>query len=37
MILVGPVLTAEDFANSKLYDPEFSHRFRRAARKETAT
>jgi len=30
MILVGHVLTAEDFANSKLYDPEFSHKFRRA-------
>ena len=32
MILVGRVLTATDFANSKLYDPEFSHRFRRAAK-----
>ena len=30
MILVGRVLTATDFADSKLYDPEFSHRFRRA-------
>jgi precorrin-4/cobalt-precorrin-4 C11-methyltransferase len=30
MILVGRVLTSTDFANSKLYDPEFSHRFRRA-------
>ncbi|HWL84914.1 MAG TPA: hypothetical protein VNO21_03890, partial [Polyangiaceae bacterium] len=30
MIVVGRVLTAEHFANSKLYDPEFSHRFRRA-------
>src|SRR5215467_3538279 len=29
MILVGRVLTSTDFANSKLYDPEFSHRFRR--------
>lgn len=34
MILVGRVLTATDFANSKLYDPEFSHRFRRAAKPE---
>ncbi|WP_394825087.1 precorrin-4 C(11)-methyltransferase [Pendulispora albinea] len=32
MILVGHVLTSTDFANSKLYDPEFSHRFRRAVR-----
>jgi precorrin-4/cobalt-precorrin-4 C11-methyltransferase len=32
MILVGRVLTATDFANSKLYDPEFSHRFRRAVK-----
>ncbi len=32
MILVGHVLTATDFANSKLYDPEFSHRFRRAVK-----
>lgn len=32
MILVGRVLTASDFANSKLYDPDFSHRFRRAER-----
>ncbi|GAC1551998.1 MAG: precorrin-4 C(11)-methyltransferase [Polyangiales bacterium] len=30
MILVGHVLTSSDFANSKLYDPEFSHRYRRA-------
>jgi precorrin-4/cobalt-precorrin-4 C11-methyltransferase len=29
MILVGRVLTATDFASSKLYDPTFSHRFRR--------
>jgi len=28
MILVGRVLTATDFANSRLYDPEFTHRFR---------
>lgn len=31
MILVGPVLTATEFANSKLYDPEFTHRFRKGA------
>jgi precorrin-4/cobalt-precorrin-4 C11-methyltransferase len=30
MIIVGRVLTAEDFASSKLYDPEFSHGYRRA-------
>jgi precorrin-4/cobalt-precorrin-4 C11-methyltransferase len=30
MILVGRVLTAEDFADSKLYDPTFSHGYRRA-------
>jgi len=30
MVLVGRVLTSSDFANSRLYDPEFSHRFRRA-------
>lgn len=36
MILVGRVLTAADFANSKLYDPQFSHRFRRAAKAVTA-
>ena len=30
MILVGRVLTATDFANSRLYDPDFSHGFRRA-------
>jgi precorrin-4 C11-methyltransferase len=32
MVLVGRVLTAEDFANSRLYDPDFSHRFRRAGK-----
>jgi len=32
MILVGRVLTSNDFANSRLYDPEFSHGFRRAKR-----
>lgn len=29
MVLIGPVLTATEFANSKLYDPEFTHRFRK--------
>ncbi|KYF60016.1 precorrin-4 C(11)-methyltransferase, partial [Sorangium cellulosum] len=29
MILVGRVLTSTDFADSRLYDPEFSHRFRK--------
>jgi precorrin-4/cobalt-precorrin-4 C11-methyltransferase len=24
------VLTSTDFANSRLYDPDFSHRFRKA-------
>ncbi|WP_394845588.1 precorrin-4 C(11)-methyltransferase [Pendulispora brunnea] len=37
MILVGHVLTATHFANSKLYDPEFSHRFRRAVRPPRTT
>ena len=30
MILVGRVLTATDFADSRLYDPSFSHRYRKA-------
>lgn len=30
IVLVGRVLTSNDFANSRLYDPEFSHRFRKA-------
>jgi precorrin-4/cobalt-precorrin-4 C11-methyltransferase len=34
MILVGRVLTATDFADSRLYDPSFSHRYRRARRTE---
>jgi precorrin-4/cobalt-precorrin-4 C11-methyltransferase len=29
IILVGRVLTSSDFANSRLYDPEFTHRFRK--------
>jgi len=33
MVLVGRVLTATHFANSRLYDPEFSHRFRKAKSK----
>jgi precorrin-4/cobalt-precorrin-4 C11-methyltransferase len=33
MILVGRILTSTDFANSRLYDPSFSHRYRKA-RKE---
>ncbi|MGH8511773.1 MAG: precorrin-4 C(11)-methyltransferase [Gammaproteobacteria bacterium] len=32
MILVGRVLTAIDFADSRLYAPDFSHRFRKAKR-----
>jgi precorrin-4/cobalt-precorrin-4 C11-methyltransferase len=37
MILVGHVLTSTDFANSKLYDPEFSHKFRRAVKPAAAS
>ncbi len=29
MVLVGRVLTATEFANSRLYDPGFTHRFRK--------
>ncbi len=36
MILVGRVLTSTDFADSKLYDPEFSHKFRRAVKTAAA-
>jgi precorrin-4/cobalt-precorrin-4 C11-methyltransferase len=32
IILVGRVLTATEFANSRLYDPSFSHRYRKARR-----
>jgi precorrin-4/cobalt-precorrin-4 C11-methyltransferase len=32
MILVGPVLEATDFADSRLYTPDFSHRLRKARR-----
>lgn len=34
MILVGRVLTATDFADSRLYAADFSHRFRRATPKD---
>lgn len=30
IVLVGRVLTSTDFKNSRLYDPEFSHGFRKA-------
>ncbi len=30
IVLVGRVLTSTDFADSRLYAPEFTHRFRRA-------
>jgi precorrin-4/cobalt-precorrin-4 C11-methyltransferase len=36
MILVGRVLTATDFANSRLYDPDFGHGFRRARPRPTS-
>ena len=32
MVIVGRVLSAKDFANSRLYDPTFTHRFRRGTR-----
>lgn len=35
IIIVGRVLTSKDFANSRLYDPEFTHRFRKG-KKATA-
>jgi precorrin-4/cobalt-precorrin-4 C11-methyltransferase len=35
MVLVGRVLTSTDFANSRLYDPDFSHRFRKARPKSS--
>jgi|SRR5579859_1596073 len=37
MVLVGWVLTADDFANSRLYDPEFTHRFRKGTKASKAT
>jgi precorrin-4/cobalt-precorrin-4 C11-methyltransferase len=30
MVLIGRVLTADDFANSRLYAPDFTHGYRRA-------
>lgn len=36
MIIVGRVLTSNDFANSRLYAPDFSHGFRRAKAKQAA-
>src|SRR5205814_1136798 len=33
MIVVGRVLTSTDFADSRLYDPTFTHRFRRGKKK----
>jgi precorrin-4/cobalt-precorrin-4 C11-methyltransferase len=33
MVIVGRVLTARHFANSRLYAPDFSHRFRKAKKK----
>ncbi len=35
MILVGRVLTANDFADSRLYAPDFSHRYRKAGRRSS--
>lgn len=35
MVLVGHVLTAKDFADSRLYDPTFQHRFRKQSVKPT--
>jgi precorrin-4/cobalt-precorrin-4 C11-methyltransferase len=35
MILVGRILTSTDFANSRLYDPSFSHRYRKARKEAT--
>lgn len=37
IILVGRVLTANDFADSRLYDPDFSHRFRKARPRATGS
>jgi precorrin-4/cobalt-precorrin-4 C11-methyltransferase len=35
IIIVGRVLTATDFADSRLYDPSFSHGYRKAVVEET--
>ena len=32
MVLVGRVLTADDFAESRLYASDFTHRFRRGTK-----
>ena len=37
MIFVGRVLTSTDFASSRLYDPDFSHRHRKARKRAPAT
>jgi precorrin-4/cobalt-precorrin-4 C11-methyltransferase len=37
MIFVGRVLTSTDFADSRLYAADFSHRFRKAKRRRVAT
>jgi precorrin-4/cobalt-precorrin-4 C11-methyltransferase len=34
MIIVGRVLTSTDFADSRLYAPDFAHRFRKASAKQ---
>jgi precorrin-4/cobalt-precorrin-4 C11-methyltransferase len=36
IIFVGRVLTSEDFADSRLYDPEFTHRFRKGSRRASS-
>jgi precorrin-4/cobalt-precorrin-4 C11-methyltransferase len=36
IVLVGRVLTCTEFANSRLYDPDFSHRFRKRKPKESS-
>jgi precorrin-4/cobalt-precorrin-4 C11-methyltransferase len=36
MVLVGRVLTSTDFADSKLYDPTFTHRFRKGTARASA-
>lgn len=33
IIIVGAVLTSEDFADSRLYDPDFTHRYRQGRRR----
>jgi len=33
IIIIGRVLTSRNFANSRLYDPEFTHRFRKGKTK----